>query len=109
MPFAYLLVAMVYVAIAATSGSYGLTLAMVAAWGLANHFGLNVLVMRLSALDPSRRGTIMGLNSAVTYLAVFVGTTGFGPLYSGFGFAACAMVAAVLMLIAASAAAWRSW
>ncbi|RWE42468.1 MAG: MFS transporter [Mesorhizobium sp.] len=108
MPFAYLLVAMVYVAIGATSASYSLTLAMVAAWGLANHFGLNVLVMRLSALDPSRRGTIMGLNSAVTYLAVFVGTTGFGPLYSGFGFAACAMVAAVLMLIAASAAAWRS-
>ncbi|MEI9428432.1 MFS transporter [Mesorhizobium sp. Cs1299R1N3] len=108
MPFAYLLVAMVYVAIAATSDSYGLTLAMVTAWGLANHFGLNVLVMRLSALDPSRRGTIMGLNSAVTYLAVFVGTTGFGPLYSGFGFATCAMVAAVLMLVAASAAAWRT-
>ncbi|TPL83033.1 MFS transporter [Mesorhizobium sp. B2-3-13] len=108
MPFAYLLVAMIYVAIAATSDSYGLTLVMMAAWGLANHFGLNVLVMRLSALDPSRRGTIMGLNSAVTYLAVFVGTTGFGPLYSGFGFATCAMVAAVLMLIAASAAAWRT-
>ncbi|KAA3450769.1 MFS transporter [Mesorhizobium sp. SARCC-RB16n] len=108
MPFAYLLVAMVYVAIAATSDSYGLTLAMVTAWGLANHFGLNVLVMRLSALDPSRRGTIMGLNSAVTYLAVFVGTTGFGPLYSGFGFTTCAMVAAVLMLVAASAAAWRT-
>ncbi|TPM03615.1 MFS transporter [Mesorhizobium sp. B2-3-11] len=108
MPFAYLLVAMIYVAIAATSDSYGLTLAMMAAWGLANHFGLNVLVMRLSALDPSRRGTIMGLNSAVTYLAVFVGTTGFGPLYSGFGFATCAMVAAVLMLVAASAAAWRT-
>ncbi|TPJ43044.1 MFS transporter [Mesorhizobium sp. B2-5-13] len=108
MPFAYLLVAMIHVAIAATSDSYGLTLAMMAAWGLANHFGLNVLVMRLSALDPSRRGTIMGLNSAVTYLAVFVGTTGFGPLYSGFGFATCAMVAAVLMLVAASAAAWRT-
>ncbi|WP_404926785.1 MFS transporter [Mesorhizobium sp. ORM16] len=108
MPFAYLLVAIVYVAIAATSKSYGMTLAMVAAWGLANHFGLNVLVMRLSALDPSRRGTIMGLNSAVTYLAVFVGTTGFGPLYSDFGFAASAMVAALLMLVAASAAAWRT-
>ncbi|TPK61844.1 MULTISPECIES: MFS transporter [unclassified Mesorhizobium] len=108
MPFAYLLVAIVYVAIAATSNSYGMMLAMVAAWGLANHFGLNVLVMRLSALDPSRRGTIMGLNSAVTYLAVFVGTTGFGPLYSDFGFAASAMVAALLMLVAASAAAWRT-
>ncbi|MER9140144.1 MFS transporter [Mesorhizobium sp. M0830] len=107
MPFAYLLVAVVYVAMAATSGSFGLTLTMVAVWGLANHFGLNVLVMRLSALDPSRRGTIMGLNSAVTYLAVFVGTTSFGPLYSSFGFATCAAVAAVLMLVAASAAAWR--
>ena len=108
MPFAYLLVAVVYVAMAATSGSFGLTIAMVAVWGLANHFGLNVLVMRLSALDPSRRGTIMGLNSAVTYLAVFVGTTGFGPLYSSFGFATCAAVAALLMLVAASAAAWRT-
>ncbi|MFD1981102.1 MFS transporter [Mesorhizobium newzealandense] len=108
MPFAYLLVATVYVAIAAASGSFGLTITMVAVWGLANHFGLNVLVMRLSALDPSRRGTIMGLNSAVTYLAVFVGTTGFGPLYSTFGFATCAAVAALLMLVAAAAAAWRT-
>ncbi|RWC37022.1 MAG: MFS transporter [Mesorhizobium sp.] len=107
-PFAYLLVAVVYVALAVASGSFGLTIAMVAAWGLANHFGLNVLVMRLSALDPARRGTIMGLNSAVTYLAVFVGTTAFGPLYSSFGFAASAVVAALLMLVAASAAVWRS-
>ncbi|MES0096520.1 MFS transporter [Mesorhizobium sp. M0019] len=108
MPFAYLLVAAVYVAIAAASSSFHLTIAMIAVWGLANHFGLNVLVMRLSALDPALRGTIMGLNSAVTYLAVFVGTTAFGPLYSTFGFAASAVVAALLMLIAAVAAAWRS-
>ncbi|MEP6566306.1 MAG: MFS transporter, partial [Mesorhizobium sp.] len=107
MPFAYLLVAIVYVALAAASASFGLTLAIVAVWGLANHFGLNVLVMRLSALDPARRGTIMGLNSAVTYFAVFVGTTSFGPLYTGFGYATCAMVAALLMLVAAAAAAWR--
>ncbi|MER8404447.1 MFS transporter [Mesorhizobium sp. M0959] len=108
MPFAYLLVAAVYVAIAAASSSFHLTIAMIAVWGLANHFGLNVLVMRLSALDPARRGTIMGLNSAVTYLAVFVGTTAFGPVYSTFGFATSAVVAALLMLIAAAAAAWRS-
>ncbi|RUW64132.1 MFS transporter [Mesorhizobium sp. M7A.F.Ca.US.008.03.1.1] len=108
MPFAYLLVAAVYVAMAVTSNSFSLILAMVAIWGLANHFGLNVLVTRLSALDPSRRGTIMGLNSAVTYLAVFVGTTSFGPLYSNFGFAVCTMVAALLTLVAASAAAWRT-
>ncbi|MEO5758758.1 MAG: MFS transporter [Mesorhizobium sp.] len=108
MPFAYLLVAVVYLAIAAASDNFGLTMALVAAWGLANHFGLNVLVTCLTALDPARRGTVMGLNSAVTYLAVFVGTTGFGPLYTSFGFAASAVVAALLMLIAALAAAWPS-
>ncbi|TPJ76294.1 MFS transporter [Mesorhizobium sp. B2-6-2] len=107
MPFAYLLVAAVYVAIALASGGFGLLVATIAAWGLANHFGLNVLVMRLTALDPSRRGTIMGLNSAVTYLAVTVGTAGFGPLYTGLGFANCALIAAGLMLVAAGAAAWR--
>ncbi|TGS52686.1 MFS transporter, partial [Mesorhizobium sp. M3A.F.Ca.ET.201.01.1.1] len=69
MPFAYLLVAAVYVAMAMLSGGFGPLVATIAVWGLANHFGLNVLVMRLTALDPSRRGTIMGLNSAVTYLA----------------------------------------
>ncbi|PBC03443.1 MFS transporter [Mesorhizobium sp. WSM3860] len=108
MPFAYLLVAVVYVAMASASGSFGLLMATIAVWGLANHFGLNVLVMRLTALDPARRGTIMGLNSAVTYLAVTVGTAGFGPLYTDLGFANCALIAAMLMLVAASAAAWRS-
>lgn len=108
MPFAYLLVAAVYVAIALVSGSFGLLITTIAVWGLANHFGLNVLVMRLTALDPSQRGTIMGLNSAVTYLAVTVGTAGFGPLYTSLGIANCALIAAGLMLVAAGAAAWRS-
>ncbi|RWM40806.1 MFS transporter [Mesorhizobium sp.] len=108
MPFAYLLVAAVYVAMAMLSGGFGLLMATIAVWGLANHFGLNVLVMRLTALDPSRRGTIMGLNSAVTYLAVTIGTAGFGPLYTSLGFAKCALIAALLMLVAASASAWRS-
>lgn len=106
MPVAYLLVALVYVLLAWISGDFGALIAAMALWGLANHFGLNVLVMRLSALDPAQRGTIMGLNSAVTYLAVFVGTTAFGPIYSSFGFAASALAAAGLMLVAA-AAAWR--
>ena len=107
MPLAYLAVAAIYVLLAAIAGSFTALIAAMALWGLANHFGLNVLVMRLSALDPARRGTIMGLNSAVTYLAVFVGTTAFGPLYASFGFAVSALAAAGLMLIAATAAVWR--
>jgi predicted MFS family arabinose efflux permease len=108
MPAAFVTAGAVYVGMALFGGSFTALLIAVFLWGLANHFGLNVLIMRLSALDPPRRGTIMGLNSAVTYLAGFVGTVAFGPLHTRFGFAVSAVVAAVLMLIAALAAAWRT-
>jgi MFS transporter, DHA1 family, inner membrane transport protein len=107
MPIAFLVAGTVYVGMALFGESFTAILIAVFLWGLANHFGLNVLIMRLSAIDPARRGTIMGLNSAVTYLAGFVGTAAFGPLHTRFGFATSAFAAAVLMLIAALAAAWR--
>jgi predicted MFS family arabinose efflux permease len=106
MPAAFVAAGTVYVGMALLGGSFTVILIAMFLWGLANHFGLNVLIMRLSAIDPARRGTLMGLNSAVTYLAGFVGTAGFGPLYTNFGFAVSAFVAAALMLIAALAAAW---
>lgn len=104
LPFVFLAVAAVYAAIALASGHYVATLAVMVLWGLANHFGLNLLVTRLTAIDPARRGAIMGLNSAVTYLAVFIGTAGFGPLYAAFGFPLLAFAAAALSLLAALAA-----
>jgi len=103
MPLAFLAVAAVYLALALFAGSTTAVLAIVFLWGLANHFGLNMLIMRLTAIDPAQRGTIMGLNSAVTYLAVFLGTSGFGPLYANYGFALCAFVATGLTLLAAIA------
>jgi MFS transporter, DHA1 family, inner membrane transport protein len=107
MPAAFFAATTIYVGMAVLGGSFTALLITVFLWGLANHFGLNVLIMRLSALDPARRGTIMGLNSAVTYLAGFAGTVTFGPLHTYFGFAVSAFVAAALMLLAAVAAAWR--
>jgi MFS transporter, DHA1 family, inner membrane transport protein len=105
LPLIFLAVAGVYVALAATSGSYLALLAVVFFWGLANHFGLNVLIMRLTALDPARRGAVMGLNSGVTYLALFAGTIGFGAVYAGTGFSILPLAAAGLMLAAAISAA----
>jgi predicted MFS family arabinose efflux permease len=101
-------IALVYLAFVAASESFGALLAVVFAWGLFNHLGLNALVFRLGALDPAQRGTILGLNSAVTYLAMFAGTIGFGPIYSGFGFAALPLLGAALMLVAALAARARA-
>ena len=105
MPLVFLLLAAVYVAMAAASASYPALLAVVFLWGLANHVGLNVLIVRLTALDPARRGAIMGLNSGVTYLALFAGTIGFGAVYSGVVFAILPLAAAGLMLVAATSAA----
>ncbi|MEQ9875764.1 hypothetical protein ABRP91_18200 [Pectobacterium brasiliense] len=48
--------------------------------GTANHLCVNLLITGLNTTDTSKRGAIMGLNSAVTYLAVFIGNTLFGAL-----------------------------
>jgi MFS transporter, DHA1 family, inner membrane transport protein len=101
-------IALVYLAFIAASGNFAALLAVVFAWGLFNHFGVNALVLLLSATDPAQRSTVMGLNSSVGYLAVFVGTTSFGQLYAAFGFAAVALVAAGLMLVAALTARSRA-
>ncbi|MDX0802236.1 MFS transporter [Sinorhizobium medicae] len=100
LPLIFLAVAGVYVSMSAASGSYTAMLGVVFLWGLCNHFGLNVLIMRLTALDPAKRGAIMGLNSGVTYLALFAGTIGFGEIYALTGFSILPMAAAGLMLTA---------
>jgi predicted MFS family arabinose efflux permease len=105
LPLIFLVVAGIYVLMGMASGSYAAMLAVVFVWGLANHFGLNVLIMRLTALDPEKRGAIMGLNSGVTYIALFAGTLGFGTAYAGGAFSVLPLVAAGLMLAAALAAA----
>ncbi len=106
LPWAFAAVASVYAGMALAGGSFASLIALVFVWGLANHLGLNLLIMRLTAADPAQRGTIMGLNSAVTYVAVFAGTGGFGLLYVALGFAATALAAAAATLLAALVAAW---
>ena len=98
---AYAAIAAVYLALGLGSGSLAALVALALVWGLMNHFGLNLLILRLSAIDPARRGAVLGLNSAVTYLCVFIGTLGFGPLYSLAGFAPLTWLAAALCLFAA--------
>lgn len=105
LPTFFMAVCGIYLLMAAAAGSYVALLAVAFGWGMANHAALNVLIVRLAALDPGRRGAIMGLNSGVTYLALFAGTTGFGPVYARSGFAALAILAAALTLAAILAAA----
>ena len=92
--------ALVYGAIAAVPSSAAALVGLCLAWGVANHLGLNLIVGRLTALDPSQRGAIMGLYSAVTYLCVFGGALLYRPVFDGFGLAACALLSAACILVA---------
>jgi MFS transporter, DHA1 family, inner membrane transport protein len=104
LPLAFLAVLLVYVLLALGGEIHGAVLTLAFFWGLTNHFGLNLLIVRLTALRPARRGAIMGLNSAVTYFAAFAGSLGFGPLYTTLGFAAISGIAAGLMAVSVVAA-----
>lgn len=91
----FFLLCLVYCSLSLSASFAWAVVALCAVWGLANHLGLNLIVLRLTRLDINKRGAIMGLYSAVTYLCVFVGTSGFKPLFEGFGFGTCAFVAAL--------------
>ncbi|PAU75544.1 MFS transporter [Halomonas salipaludis] len=73
-------------------------LALCLAWGVGNHLGLNLLMRQLAELDPVKRGAVMGLYSAITYLCVFAGALLYRPIFTHYGFAACAWASAMLVL-----------
>jgi len=96
--FVFGLLALVYGSLAVSAASYLGIVALCFLWGLVNHLGLNLIVGRLNALDSTQRGAIMGLYSAVTYLSMFAGTLVFRPLFSGYGFVACALLSSLCIL-----------
>ena len=99
MPAAFISLMIMYVILAFVS--YGLpTLALASfGWGLLNHFGLNLIVAGLSAIDPARRGAILGAYSAVTYLSAALATALGGWLYAAYGFPTLALAAAALIAL----------
>lgn len=72
---------------------------LMAVWGVLNHLGLNLTVGRLSQLDESQRGAIMGLNSAVMYLSVFGATTLYRPVFNEWGLGACYLLSVGVALL----------
>lgn len=88
----------VYLGLMAAAALPAVLLTLCLAWGVANHIGLNLLMRQLAELDPAQRGAIMGLYSAITYLCVFAGALLYRPIFTHFGFAACAWASAMLVL-----------
>jgi predicted MFS family arabinose efflux permease len=71
-------------------------------WGFANHFVLNVIVLRLNGLAGTARGTVFGLNSAITYAGALVGPLMLGLLYARAGFDMLALGAAACVALGAA-------
>lgn len=109
MPLVLLVAAFVYLGLAMLGGSLVGVICLLFVLGLVNHLGVNLLIQRLTAIDPAKRGTLMGLNSAVTYLAVFAGSSSYGPLYTGHGFTTISLFSLALMVIAVLTCLWRDF
>lgn len=93
---------LIYAAMIPGTASWPALLALAGAWGFANHFGLNILVLLLSRTSPDSRGTVLALNSAVTYAGASLGAGVLGQIYDGSGYGAVAGVAAILTAVAAA-------
>ena len=76
------------------------------AWGAINQLGLSALVVSLNRRAGDSRGAVMGLNSAVTYSAVFAGPMLMGQIYARTGFAGITTLSAAIV-VASAGLAWR--
>lgn len=104
-PPVFVLITLTYFGMSAIADSYVLLLGMSLIWGIFQHLGLNLLVARLTVLDPTQRGAIMGLYSTVTYLCVFAAPFAGGLVFPVWGLLGCLVLSATLCLLEAGEAA----
>lgn len=97
----FLAVSMIYGVMITQTGSFHILLALAVIWGAFQHLALNLVVARLTLLDASQRGAIMGLYSTVTYLCIFIVPILGDLAYSNWGLAGCLAISAILCLIEA--------
>ncbi|MEM1078432.1 MAG: MFS transporter [Pseudomonadota bacterium] len=88
---------LLYLGMSGAAVSYAALIVVAFVWGLTQHLGLNLAVGRLTALEPRQRGAILGLSSAVTYLAVFGGASLGQQIFERHGFSALPLLSAGLL------------
>lgn len=97
------LVGLNYLALPYATQSVAATVAYPLLWGLANHLCMTAIVSYLGSLPAAMRGTIMGLFSFVTYVALAAGGALYGAVYDAYGFFAVSFAATATLWIAALA------
>ena len=102
------ILAMTYIAVGLASNQFWVFILLCLIWGLFNHVGVNLVVGRLIALSPKKRGAILGIYSTTTYLAMMSASAGFKLIFDVWGLLWCSLFAAGLILIAAGDAVLRA-
>ena len=97
-PFVFACLLSVYLVLSSVAVSGSAIIAACLLWGAANHLALNIMVGRLTALSPDHRSAILGLYSAVTYVAMSVGTAAFKPVFERYEFSVTAAASAVFIV-----------
>ena len=83
-------------------------LILAGAWGFANHLALERLVALISQVPNTLRGTVLGINSAATYVGSLIGAGGFALVHARFGYPPLPLLAAAAALLATGFASWAS-
>lgn len=104
-PPVFLLITLSYLSMLFLADRFVPLLMLTLIWGVFQHLGLNLLVARLTALDPAQRGAIMGLYSTATYVCVFAAPFAGALVFSPWGLAGCLLLSAGLCLLEAIEAA----
>lgn len=101
-----LAIAALYVVLAPATETLAGALVAAFVWGIVNHVGVNLIILLLSRRSEETAPLLMALHTTTTYLSIFLGPALMGLTYTGFGFGAAGILAAVLLVVAAGVA-WR--
>ena len=96
-PFFLLASMVLYLALIAATHTLLASLGVAFLLGISNHFGISLVVLRLAQRNPHARGTLIGLNTTATYVAVFFGPLIMSSLYQGVNFYAVCVLAGALL------------
>lgn len=100
LPIALIANALIFVLQVPAMQSFFTLLIVVVTWGVVEHLCLGSMVLLLSQVRPDRRGTVLGLNSAITYAGFMFGTAIASDLYPKFGFVSLVITAVGLHVVA---------
>ncbi|WP_165798681.1 MFS transporter [Pseudomonas laurylsulfativorans] len=100
LPMALIANAMLFALLLPAMHNFVVLFVVVVTWGIVEHLCLGSMVLLLSQVRPDRRGTVLGLNSAITYVGFMFGTAVASDLYPKTGFISLVIAAVGLHIVA---------